>query len=1330
MNRDNGPKAGMRPGSQWPVLGARWALGRVALSCLLSLAMVPAVVAQSVQVQRFTEADGLPNSEVLAVAQGPDGVLWLTTRVGLVSFDGHEFVEYPAPDPALAQEVSYLLIDEQGLHYRVRHALWRGVALGLPGDEVKIPAPAAVSREARVVEAILLPGADGPQLVLATRDDGVWFWSEAAGWRGSHTGLPKGLWTMAVADGVLHVAGDGGLAWLDGDQWRPFEVSLPGAVLGLAVDSDDQQRVLWCVGNDWLGVVRGGQFEKLIDLPDLGLADRAQRQSRGVLTLLDGGGGLWFGNAVSLVRYDGRARALRTSGGPEVWADVSGATGLLRDRDGNVWIGNLRGLSRVSSLRFENWRASHGLLENEVTALLMRTPEQLLLGHNNGISVIEDGVASVLAVFGGATSRPNESRVLDLAMGREGRVWMACTYFGLVSLEADGSVRRHVLGDAAMQMVSAVAVDPSGQIWVGTSTGLWAGDGEHFAPVTDAGVPGKQGVRSLAVLGDDELWVATYSAGVLVHESGRWRVVRHGQDAPWNDIYSVHRERATGQTLLGTKAGLAVAQGGQIVPLERPGLELRQPVYLIFEDDHQLWIGTHQGVISWDGQSARRYTVQQGLAGNETNRAAGCVDAMGCTWFGTVHGASCYRIEHDKVVLRAPSLRLAGVDVAGQEHPLDAPLELEHDSNDLVFSLKAVSFAESHEVLYECRLDGFDDDWLPSSVVPNGRIRYTRLPPGTYRLLARAKTEGGPWSETVESAPIVVLRPWWTEWWANLLLGLALCGLGSGVALLVVAQRRNRRLTELVDERTRALRAAEERYRGMFDKNLAAQLLVDGSAGAILAVNQAAEEHFGQTSAELVGTVFGDMFADDEGLLRKSLESLVPGEPLRQSAQQLLGADTRYVEVHACTYELQGRPLMHATLFDVTDHHQVEEQLRQAQRMESVGRLAGGVAHDFNNLLTAVLGHAEMARINLEDKDSLAEHLDVVASAAVRGAKLTSQLLGFARQQPSAPKRLDLDALLRTLDPVLHGLLREDIELRVELDASGVGVLIDPGQLEQVLLNLVVNSVDAMPKGGVITLSTRRIPAALTAHLRRPAPGAWGGHGRSGVLDVPDLSGRALVCLSVQDTGAGMNAETRARIFEPFFTTKGVGEGTGLGLAMCDGIVRQNGGRLLVESATGEGTRFEVFLPAHEGPVEQTAVINVEPPRSGAETILLVEDDKAVRDVACRTLMRLDYRVLQAADGQAALELVRAHQGGIDLLVTDVIMPHLGGPDLARRLCQQQPDLAVLFMSGYTANALDSQGLSFEDIDLLEKPFHTEELARRVRASLDRRNSLNGDVLI
>ncbi|MFT7464203.1 MAG: PAS domain S-box-containing protein, partial [Pseudohongiellaceae bacterium] len=935
-------------------------------------------------------------------------------------------------------------------------------------------------------------------------------------------------------------------------------------------------------------------------------------------------------------------------------------------------------------------------------------------------SMIENGKASVLAVFGGATSRPNESRVLALALGPEGRVWMACTYYGLASLETDGSVRRYRLGDPSLQQVSAVVADKTGRLWVGSNTGLWVGDENGFEKVDEPGMPENLVVRSLAILGDDELWMGTYREGAVVRHRGQWRSVRHDGPWVWNSVYSLSRDSVTGETLLGTRAGLAVVQGDALVPFDRDGLSVRIPVYFVFENDNELWVGTQRGVICWDGKETSTYTVQQGLAGNETNRAAVCVDSLGCVWFGTVNGASCYRAEFDQVELLAPSLRFHGVDVAGEQFSLEQPLHLNYDSNDLVFSMKAVSFAEADALDYECRLDGFDDLWLPSSAVVAGSIRYTSLPPGTYRLWARARSHRGPWSEPVSSAVIVIARAWWTTWWANLLGGLALCSVGWGVSLLMGARRRNRQLEDVVDERTRDLRAAEERYRGMFDKNLAPQLLVDSSTGAILAVNQAAEEHYSQAAADLLGTTFVDVFGDDEGALRDGLRDLQPGEPLRLSSRQRIDGDSLHVEVHACTYELHGSPMIHATVFDVTEHRLMEEQLRQAQRMESVGRLAGGVAHDFNNLLTAVLGHAEMALLELDDKGAVTEHLDVVAAAAVRGARLTTQLLSFARQQPSAPRRLDIDEQLRNLDPVLRGLLREDIELRVVLAGGGAGVLIDPGQLEQVLLNLVVNSVDAMPKGGNITLATRRLSATEATLLLGSAPET-----EDAQTEEPDLSGLPLLCLSVQDTGVGMSAETLARIFEPFFTTKGVGEGTGLGLAMCDGLVRQNGGRLLVQTSPGEGTCFEIYLPAQRGPLARVAEIAPEPPVAGAETILLVEDDNAVREVACKTLRRLDYKVLQAADGEDALKVCREYDGVIDLLVTDVIMPRLGGPDLALQLSQQIPGLAVLFVSGYTANALDAQGMSWDEIDLLEKPFHTDELARRVRASLERRAALN-----
>ncbi|MFT7462393.1 MAG: ligand-binding sensor domain-containing protein, partial [Pseudohongiellaceae bacterium] len=374
----------------WPPAGRPCLLSLgAALACLgLVLVLAPKLPAQTYQVQRFTETEGLPSTGLRSIAQDPDGVLWLTTRAGLVSFDGHRFEEFP--QQTLAQSPVRLLIDEQGVQYCVPTDLGREFLVGLPGQQRSIATPLAWKEGAEVLRALLWPRPTGTELAIATKQDGVWLWSEALGWRVFTEGLPEQLWAMDATSDELYVGGDQGIARLNGDSWQPLGVTLPGGVLGLSLDQLDGELRVWCMGDDWLGVIDGGRYEHFLNLPDFGFADRALREKLGLLTMPDGVGGLWFGGSGSLVRYDGRAKALRApfrlfGGGGQ------GATALFRDRDSNVWVANERGLVRIPSLRFENWQASHGLLENEVTALLQRNPGQLLLGHNNGVSMIENG---------------------------------------------------------------------------------------------------------------------------------------------------------------------------------------------------------------------------------------------------------------------------------------------------------------------------------------------------------------------------------------------------------------------------------------------------------------------------------------------------------------------------------------------------------------------------------------------------------------------------------------------------------------------------------------------------------------------------------------------------------------------------------------------------------------------------------------------------------------------------------------------------------------------------------------------------------------------------
>ncbi|MGA7908505.1 MAG: PAS domain S-box protein [Candidatus Sulfotelmatobacter sp.] len=391
---------------------------------------------------------------------------------------------------------------------------------------------------------------------------------------------------------------------------------------------------------------------------------------------------------------------------------------------------------------------------------------------------------------------------------------------------------------------------------------------------------------------------------------------------------------------------------------------------------------------------------------------------------------------------------------------------------------------------------------------------------------------------------------------------------------------------------------------------------------------------------------------------------------------------------------------------DVTERKQLEEQFRQAQKMEAVGRLSGGVAHDFNNLLGVIIGYGEILQEDLPVDHALRPSVDEILKAGHRAASLTRQLLAFSRQQQLDPTVLDLNAVVRDMEKMLKRLIGEDVELKTELDASLARIKADQGQIEQAVLNLAVNARDAMPSGGKLTLATSNFHMDDNFVRRYPYP-----------VQVGDY-----VLFTVSDNGIGMDAATRARIFEPFFTTKEKGKGTGLGLSMVYGIVKQSGGYIDVVSEPGAGAAFKIYLPKVDAPV--AAPIKTELPASlrGKETILLVEDETSLRALAAHLLESCGYTVLEASSGEQALEVSR-QQRDIHLLFTDVVMPGISGRVLADQLVKQRPQLKVVYTSGYTGQTVGAHGVLAEGSHFLPKPFTRETLARKIREALDARSA-------
>ncbi len=507
-----------------------------------------------------------------------------------------------------------------------------------------------------------------------------------------------------------------------------------------------------------------------------------------------------------------------------------------------------------------------------------------------------------------------------------------------------------------------------------------------------------------------------------------------------------------------------------------------------------------------------------------------------------------------------------------------------------------------------------------------------------------------------------------------------------------------------------ALRESAERMRAILESALDSIITMD-HRGHIIEFNPAAEKTFGYTRAEAIGKEMAELIIPPalrerhrRGLSHylETGEGPVLGKRIEITAMRADGTEFP-VELTVTRVPGGDPPLFTGFVRDLAERRELEEQLRQSQKMEAVGRLAGGVAHDFNNLLTVITGRSHILLHRLAMDDPLRRHVDLVLKTAERAATLTQQLLAFSRKQVLQPKVLDLNAIVAGTQKMLRRLIGEDVELVTALGPALGCVRADPGQIEQVILNLAVNARDAMPQGGRLTLETVNVDLdeAFARHHGGARPGPH-------------------VMLAVSDTGVGMDADTQAHLFEPFFTTKGVGKGTGLGLATVYGIVKQSDGYIGVTTGPRRGARFEIYLPRVEEVSESSDGSRLaSQPLRGQETILLVEDQEEVRDLTRDLLQMRGYTVLEARNGAEAAQLSEHHGEVIHLLVTDVVMPQMSGRELADRLVSRRPDLKVLYMSGYTDEAIGPHGVLDPGVALLPKPFSPDALAQKVRDVLD-----------
>ena len=519
-----------------------------------------------------------------------------------------------------------------------------------------------------------------------------------------------------------------------------------------------------------------------------------------------------------------------------------------------------------------------------------------------------------------------------------------------------------------------------------------------------------------------------------------------------------------------------------------------------------------------------------------------------------------------------------------------------------------------------------------------------------------------------------------------------------------------------------SLSKSEERYREYFE-NAKDAIYVHDLNGRYLMVNKAGEDLIGYSRDEILQMRISDVVPRNclehiHARLKEKLEdhslTIYEVEAIRKDGSRVpIEVSSRLIYENGVPVAVQG------SARDITERKRAEEalrasqlQLQQSQKLEAIGQLAGGVAHDFNNMLTAIIGYTDLSlrRVGLENP--IRRNLEETKKAADRAASLVRQLLAFSRKQILEPKVLDLNDVVKDMHKMLTRLIGENIKLATRLESDLGSVKADPCQVEQIIVNLVVNARDAMPRGGRVTIETANVAVDDQTALKHVAvnPGEY-------------------VMLAVSDTGSGMDQETQARIFEPFFTTKEVGKGTGLGLSTVYGIVKQSGGNIWVYSEQGMGTVFKVYLPRIDGVTANMIAMQEQETSAarGTETILLVEDEEVVRGLTRKILMQAGYNVLDARSGDEAIRMCHAHAGPIDLLLTDVVMPEISGKEVADRLLELRPSIRVLFMSGYTDEAIVQHGVLDANVKFIQKPFTWVGLTKKVREVLNRKASISAD---
>lgn len=1272
----------------------------------------------------WRRANGLPANAVNSIVQSADGRLWLGTSQGLVFFDGVSFHVFNLSGGDLGSGVITSVAP------RVGGGLWLGFDRGglayfdgtklhsLDLNQWQLPVPATVRSVLTLPDGKILFSGTG---FAGELTDTNTFTSLLPTWNADVESVyedAKGRIWMGTADNGLFYSERGRMVQFPDPSLRNLIIS------SIVVDP---------AGNIWLGTVNGLRCYGP-DFKEKPFNNIIPSQPRAML--LDRHGVLWIGTASSgLYRYyKGQFSSLTKLDGLASDRILS----LAESDDGSLWVGTEDGFSQLSDVKFPTFSSADGLVDDDCLAVAASPEGGVWAGTANGISYFHDGHFDNFGQNG--TSGFGSHWVKRVFVARNGDVYC---------IDARKNIELFRGGRVIMTWTNdvwprAIAEDSHG-ILVAMAGDLMRIENKKLVPfrLADGSNVNLRWITYMVVGRDDSIWMAA-TEGIFQIKDGEIRNVCHDNGVYQSTFYFLSEDN-DGNIWGAQDSGIARFRKGKMQQFTRKQGLPGDFIYAIVQDKSgDYWMDSSRGIFRVsqseinavaDGTTQQLHcTLFEGEDAVKSNDKGqpeyfGCRSSDGRIWFPSSKGLIMIDPARVPSNPKPPIVSIDRIRINGREYPPDRAPVLQPGPGNLEFDYSALDYQAPLKIQYRYKLAGFDTDWVDAG--SRREAFYTNIKPGQYQFQVQACNADGVWNTTGTSFALQLPREFtqtpifWAAclaavlsfsayvWWVWHLRRRHIQLQKTRAHLESAVHERTAELRNEIEERKRVeetLRESEEKFVQLANNITDVFWITSPDRKQVFYVSRAYESIWGRPVAEL--------YAQPQ----QWLEAIVPSDRDRVLAvfnnlenkassvsmeYQITRPDGVKRWIHDRGFQVHdaaGKVVRFTGVAaDVTEHKQLEAQLFQSQKMETVGKLAGGVAHEFNSILTAIIGQSELLACDLPPGSPLAKNASEITNAANRAATLTRQLLAYGRKQLLRPTNLNLNEVIGGMEGMFRHLMGSDVDVRIIRAPDLQMVKVDAGQIEQVIINIAINARDAMPQGGKLTLETCNVVF----------------NGKS-VGKISEIKPGDYVMLAITDTGVGMTPDIKARVFEPFFSTKDVGKGTGLGLATCYGIIKQSGGHINVYSEPDRGTTFKIYLPQVRS--ENPPLLPPTPsdlPR-GKETILLVEDDPALREMAAELLRRLGYDVTAASNGGDALNLVEQRgKASLNLLFTDVVMPRLSGKELSERVRALHPETRILFTSAYTENAIIHQEALDSGVAILQKPFTPSTLARKIREVLD-----------